>query len=216
MAVIFRRNSGTKVATTYGVTMRTTAQDEPVVFKSGAAFRAWLARNHASETALLVRLYKVHALDRGMGYADALDEALAYGWIDGVRRRLDDDSLSIRFSPRTKRSIWSKINIAHVERLIRERRMTPAGLAVYQARDPQRSGIYSFEKAAMTLAPAFEKRFRAARPAWKYWEGEAPWYRKTATHWVMSAKREETRERRLATLIECCAEGTRIGILKRD
>ncbi|MES2305804.1 MAG: YdeI/OmpD-associated family protein [Gemmatimonadota bacterium] len=186
------------------------------MFKNGAAFRAWLERHHQRETSLLVRIFKAHALKLGVGYAAALDEALAFGWIDGVRRGLDENSFSIRFSPRTTRSIWSKANVAHVARLQREGRMTASGVAAFEARDAKRTGLYSFEQEAMTLAPAFLARLRRSPAAWKYWQAEAPSYRKTATHWVMSAKREETRERRLAALLACSAEGQRVVPLRRS
>lgn len=163
-----------------------------------------------------MQIFKVHALDQGMGYAAALDEALAFGWIDGVRRSLGPDSFSIRFSPRKARSIWSNVNLAHVARLQREGRMMPSGLAVFALRDPKRTGIYSFEKEAMTLGPDFTARLQRSRSAWKYWQAEAPSYRKVATHWVMSAKRAETRERRFASLLECSASGTRVGPLRRE
>jgi uncharacterized protein YdeI (YjbR/CyaY-like superfamily) len=196
--------------------MRTSEETAPVVFKNGAAFRRWLDRHHATAEPLAIRLFKVHALDQGMGYAAALDEALCYGWIDGIRRSLDADSFSVRFSRRQPRSIWSRVNLAHIKRLTDEGRMKPPGIAALKALTPERTGLYSFERAAMTIDPLLEKRFRANRRAWKYWEAEAPWYRKTATHYVMSAKRAETRERRLLALIDCSAAGERIGLLRRD
>ena len=187
-----------------------------VSFRNPAAFRAWLRRNHCAESGLLVRIYKVHAAERGMTYAQALDEALCFGWIDGVRRSLDAESFTIRFSPRTPRSIWSRINVAHVERLIREGRMEKPGLAAFAARSEERTGVYSFERAAARLAPALERRFRAAAAAWKHFQAEAPWYRRTTTHWIMSGKKEETRLRRLELLIACSKKGVRIPALRRE
>jgi uncharacterized protein YdeI (YjbR/CyaY-like superfamily) len=184
-------------------------------FRSASAWRAWLARHHRSAAEIVVRCYKVHAASRGVTYARALDEALCFGWIDGIRRRLDEDSFSIRFTPRRARSIWSRINVAHAERLIRERRMTKAGLAAYEARDPKRTGVYSFEREGAKLAPGFVRRFRADAAAWRWFEAQAPWYRRTSAHWVMSAKREETRERRLAKLIDCCARRVPLPQLER-
>jgi uncharacterized protein YdeI (YjbR/CyaY-like superfamily) len=187
-----------------------------VTFRNAAAFRAWLKKNHRGETALLVRIYKVHAAERGMTYAQALDEALCFGWIDGVRRSLDADSFSIRFSPRTPRSIWSRINVAHVARLIREGRMERPGLAAFAARSEERTGIYAFELAAAKFTPALERRFKAVAAAWTHFQAEAPWYRRNCTHWIMSGKKEETRLRRLDLLIDCSRKGVRIPALRRE
>jgi uncharacterized protein YdeI (YjbR/CyaY-like superfamily) len=162
----------------------------------------------------VLRISKRHVEDAGINYAEALDEALCYGWIDGVRRRLDDDSYSIRFTPRRPRSIWSLVNVRHVERLIAAKRMTKVGLTIFEAREEGRTGIYSFEKPAAELPPAFRRRFQSEKAAWAYFQQEAPWYRRTSTHWVMSAKREETRNRRLETLIACSAAQSRIGPLQ--
>ncbi len=183
---------------------------EPVAFKTPAAFRRWLRANHKSATELIVRIYRVHAAEKGVVYSQALDEALCYGWIDGIRRRLDADSFSIRFTPRKPRSIWSRVNVAHVERLQRAGRMARAGEAAFAARDESRTGIYAFERAAVALAPEFRKELRTNRAAWKCFQQEAPSYRRLATYWVMSAKREETRLRRLKVLIASSAAGLRI------
>jgi len=188
-----------------------------VTFRNAAEFRAWLRKNHRRETELLVRIYKVHAAARGLTYSQALDEALCFGWIDGVRRSLDADSFTIRYSPRTPRSIWSRINVAHVQRLIREGRMEKEGLAAFEARSEERTGIYSFERAAAAkLTPALTRRFKAAPAAWKHFQAEAPWYRRTAAHWIMSGKKEETRLRRLDLLIDCSKKGVRIPALRRE
>ena len=184
-------------------------------FKTPAAFRAWLKKNHATATELIVRVHKNRASDQGLTYAQALDEALCYGWIDGVRRAVDEVSFSIRFSPRRARSIWSRVNVAHVERLMAAGRMERAGLAAFEARDEKRTGIYSFEREAAELTAAFAKTLRSNRKAWAYFQGEAPWYRRVATFWVMSAKKEETRAKRLGILVACSARGERIGLVKR-
>jgi len=187
----------------------------PVAFQTPAAFRAWLRKHHRKETELLVRLYRAHAAKHGMTYPQALDEALCFGWIDGVRRSLDDDTFTIRFSPRKPKSIWSRINVAHVERLTREGRMERPGLAAFQARSEKRTGVYSFERAAPAkLAPALERRLKAAAAAWKHYQAQAPWYRRTTAHWIMSAKKEETRLRRLEILIDCSRKGVRIPALR--
>jgi len=184
-------------------------------FRSPAAFRAWLAKHHGTATELLLRCYKVAAAHQGVTYAQALDEALCYGWIDGVRRSVDAISFSVRFTPRKPRSTWSRVNIGHVKRLIKEGRMAAPGLAAYRAREEERTGLYSFERGAMKLAAAYARRFKADQAAWAYFQGEAPWYRKTSIFWVMSAKRDATRERRLATLIQDSEAGRRIAPLRR-
>jgi len=187
----------------------------PRAFRSPAAFRAWLATHHATSPELVVRLFKVASAHRGIVYPQALDEALCFGWIDGVRRSHDAESYTIRFTPRTPRSIWSRVNVAHVERLIAAGRMAPPGLAAYAARDEERTAIYSFERDAAALSPAYARAFRAKPRAWAFFQGEAPWYRRTCTHWVMSAKREETRAKRLAQLIACSAAARRIPQMAR-
>jgi uncharacterized protein YdeI (YjbR/CyaY-like superfamily) len=162
----------------------------------------------------VLRCFKTHAADQSVTYAQALDEALCFGWIDGVRRRVDDDSFSVRFTPRRPRSIWSRVNIAHVERLTNAGRMRKPGLAAFEARTEERTGVYSFERPA-TLAPAYARIFRTNAAAWLYYQAQAPWYRRTTTHWIMSAKREDTRAKRLASLIDCSARGTTIPELTR-
>ena len=182
---------------------------EPAYFKTAAAFRAWLRKNHNVATELLVRVHKKHAVDQGITYAEALDEALCYGWIDAVRRGLDADSFSIRFTPRKPRSIWSRINVAHIERLKQVGRMMPAGLAAFEARNDARTGIYSFEREAMTLSPDLVQRFRANRKAWAFFSTQPPGYQRLNVFRVMSAKREATRLSRLAALIAWSAKGMR-------
>jgi uncharacterized protein YdeI (YjbR/CyaY-like superfamily) len=181
----------------------------PACFKTAAAFRTWLRKNHRVATELLVRLHKKHAADQGITYAEALDEALCHGWIDGVRRGLDDDSFSIRFTPRKPRSIWSRVNVAHIERLKKAGRLMPAGLAAFEAREESRTAIYSFEREAMTLSADLAKRFRADRKAWAFFEKQPPGYQRLNIFRVMSAKREETRIRRLEMLVAWSAKRMR-------
>lgn len=182
----------------------------PRAFKSAAALRAWLEANHWIEKELILRCYKRHAAHRGVTYGEALDEVLSVGWIDGVRRSMDKDSFSIRLTPRKPRSIWSRVNVAHVERLIAAGRMTDAGMAAYRARDEARTGIYSFERAAMEFAPEMARRFRADPQAWAYFRAQPPSYRRLMTYRVMSAKREATRASRLEQLIKASARHTRV------
>jgi len=184
-------------------------------FRTPAAFRAWLAKNHQKTAELLLRCYKTHAAHLGVTYAQALDEALCYGWIDGVRRSVDEVSFSVRFTPRKPRSTWSRVNVAHVKRLMRAGRMARPGVAAFRVREEERTGIYSFERAAMELAPAYAGRFRADKVAWAHFQAQAPWYRRTTIYFVMSAKKEETRVRRLEMLMAYSRRGVRIPPLER-
>jgi uncharacterized protein YdeI (YjbR/CyaY-like superfamily) len=184
-------------------------------FADGKGFRDWLADYHASQTELLVRLYKIHARDKGMTYSDALDEALCFGWIDGVRRGGDEDTFTIRFTPRKPKSTWSAVNIKRVAELEAAGRMHESGLAAFKRRSSERSGIYAYENRQTELSPNYEKKFRSNRKAWQFFEAQAPWYRRTSIYWVMSAKKEETREKRLASLIEVSAKGKPLPQLDR-
>lgn len=179
-------------------------------FKSAAAFRTWLEQHHATERELFVGFYKKASGRAGLTYAEAVDEALCFGWIDGVKRRVDQFSYQHRFTPRTAKSIWSRINIQHAERLIKTGRMTPAGRKASAARDPKRSEVYSFENAPRQLPPAGERRFRADRTAWDFFQRQPPGYRRVATFWVVSAKKTETQTRRLEQLIADSRAGRRL------
>ena len=132
-----------------------------------------------------------------------------------MRRSFDADSFTVRFTPRKPRSVWSRVNVAHVERLVQAGRMTPAGLAAFAARDERRTGVYSFERRPAKLAPGYLKAFRANQPAWDYFAAQPPWYRRTSSFWVMSAKRKETRSKRLVILINCSARRIPIPQLTR-
>jgi uncharacterized protein YdeI (YjbR/CyaY-like superfamily) len=185
--------------------------DEPRFFASPAEFRAWLEANHGQRTELVVGFYKRGSGKPSMTWSESVDEALCFGWIDGVRRSLDAERYTIRFTPRKPVSIWSNVNIAKVEMLLREGRMRPAGLAAWERRDPERSGIYSFErKTPAEFDPESLRRFKRARGAWAFFQQQPPGYRRLATHYVTSAKRPETRERRLSVLIEHSAKGERL------
>jgi uncharacterized protein YdeI (YjbR/CyaY-like superfamily) len=171
-------------------------------FTAPAEFRQWLEKNHGTASELWVGFYKTKSGKTGITYAEALDEALSFGWIDAVRKSLDDVSYMIRFTPRKPGSIWSLVNVRKVEELIRQGRMRPAGLKAFEARDEKKTGIYSFEGSARGLDAAAEKELRAHQKAWDFYQKQAPWYRRAAEHWVMSAKKEETRAKRLTKLIE--------------
>lgn len=149
-------------------------------------------------------------------WPESVDEALCYGWIDGVRKRLDETRYVIRFTPRRKGSVWSSVNLARVRELTRAGLMRPAGLAAHEGRTAAKSGIYSYEQRKTAKLPAvMERRLRGNRKAWTFFKQQAPWYRRVATWWIVSAKREATRERRLAALIEDSAAGRTIKPLTR-
>ena len=182
-------------------------------FSTQAAWQAWLAKNHDKKrVGIVVGFHKVASGKGGLTYAQALDEALCFGWIDGVRRG-GTDSWSIRFTPRRKGSIWSNINIRHVERLKKAGLMRAEGLAAYAQRSDKRTGVYSFENKPRKLDAASEKKFRASKKAWTFWEKQPPGYRRLWSFWVMSAKKDETRERRLAAIIDASKDGEKIDAL---
>jgi uncharacterized protein YdeI (YjbR/CyaY-like superfamily) len=189
---------------------------QPTFFATPAEFRQWLEQHHQSERELLVGFYKKGSGRPSITWPESVVEALCFGWIDGVRRTIDDESYTIRFTPRKKGSIWSAVNMRLADELIRDGRMQPAGLRAYEVRDPAKSAVYSFEqKEAVQLDADAEARFQAIPEAWSFWQSQPPGYRKTAVHWVMSAKREDTRAKRLQTLIDDSAAGLRIALLRR-
>jgi uncharacterized protein YdeI (YjbR/CyaY-like superfamily) len=182
----------------------------PRFFATPAAFRAWLLAHHEREPELLVGFHKKGSGRPSMTWPESVDEALCFGWIDGVRRSIDDESYTIRFTPRKPRSVWSNVNIAKVQALLAAGRMMPAGIAAWERRDPAKSGIYSFERETAMFDAEAERQFKRNRSAWTYFQAQPPGYRRLATHYVVSARRPETRARRLATLIERSARGERI------
>jgi uncharacterized protein YdeI (YjbR/CyaY-like superfamily) len=188
----------------------------PTFFRSAADFRRWLAGHHDARDELWVGYWKKASGRPSMTWPESVDEALCFGWIDGIRKSIDDEAYMIRFTPRRPGSVWSRVNLERVAALDAAGRMTPAGAAVYEARDPKKAGVYSFEREDARLAPAQERAFKRNREAWAFWTAQPPGYRKLATHWVASAKREETRAGRLARLIEDSAQGLRIKELRRS
>ena len=183
----------------------------PTYFDNAAAFRAWLAVHGATATELLVGYHKVGSGRPSMSWSESVDEALCYGWIDGVRRRIDDGRYSIRFTPRRPTSIWSAVNIAKFAQLVDEGRMTPAGAAAHAHRSEAKSRVYAFEQAAMPELSTEElRRFRLEPAAWAYFESTPPGYRKVIVHWIVSAKRPETRAARLAKLMQASAASERL------
>jgi uncharacterized protein YdeI (YjbR/CyaY-like superfamily) len=179
-------------------------------FNSGGEFYAWLESNHDRATELLLGFYRKSAGEKGITYPDALDEALAFGWIDGVRRGVDEARYTIRFTPRKARSIWSNVNVKRVGELIAAGRMKEPGLATFAKRDAERSGIYAYEREAAELDAAAMKALKADRAALAFHEKQPPAYRRLVAHWVMRAKKPETRARRLQILNANAREGKRI------
>jgi uncharacterized protein YdeI (YjbR/CyaY-like superfamily) len=178
-----------------------------------ADFRAWLDKHHGKAGELLVGFYRKETSRGGITYPEALDEALAFGWIDGVRKRVDVESYTIRFTPRKPGSIWSVVNIRRVEVLISQGRMKPSGLRVFRERGERKARLYSYERDQAKLDPALDAILRASKKASSFFDAQPPGYRKLVTFWIMSAKRDETRARRLALLIERSASGKRIDQL---
>jgi uncharacterized protein YdeI (YjbR/CyaY-like superfamily) len=189
---------------------------KPRFFATPSGFRSWLERNHDKADELWVGFYKKGSRKPSITWPEAVDEALCFGWIDGVRKRIDDDSYANRFTPRRARSTWSAANAKRMEELIAAGRMRPAGLRAFERRAPERTGVYSYEnRKAARLAPTELRQFRDSQRAWRFFQAQPAWYRSTSVWWVVSAKREETRRRRLSTLIEDSAEGRLVAPLRR-
>ena len=182
----------------------------PEYFDSPAAFRRWLAKHHATARELWVGFHKKATGRPSLTWAESVDEALCYGWIDGIRKRVDGERYTIRFSPRKPTSIWSAINIARVKELIAKGRMKPAGMAAFGKRDEKRSAVYSYENRPKVIAPEYEKVLRANAKAWAFFQKLPPSHRRLMAYYVMEAKQEETRQRRLAKLVAACAAGRRL------
>jgi len=182
----------------------------PKFFKSPAAFRTWLAANYAKSKELWVGFYKKDSGKPSITWPESVDEALCCGWIDGLRKNIDAKSYKIRFTPRQPNSIWSAVNIRNVERLIKEDRMTPAGLKAYASRKEYRSGVYSYEQRPAELIEPYASKFKQNKAAWKFFRAQPPYYRKMMTWFILSAKLEDTRQARLDKLIEASAKEQRL------
>jgi len=188
---------------------------KPRFFASPAAFRAWLDAHHDSSDELLVGFHKVGSGKPSITWPESVDEALCYGWIDGVRHAVDDERYTIRFTPRKPRSKWSVVNIARAKELVRLGRMRPAGLRAFESRDEAAAAYSDEQRRTAELGPEAERAFRANAKAWAFFQAQPPWYRRAATGWVVTAKKDETRRKRLATLIDDSAHGRPIGPLAR-
>ena len=184
-------------------------------FETPEELRAWLEKNHAAERELWVGYYKKGSGRRSITWPESVDEALCFGWIDGIRRSVDAESYASRFTPRRPRSIWSAVNIARVEVLTREGRMRPAGLKAFAARTENRSGVYAYEQRGAELPEPYAKRLKKHRAAREFFEAQTASYRRLASWWVVSAKMEETRLRRLEKLIEDSAAGRTLAQFTR-
>jgi uncharacterized protein YdeI (YjbR/CyaY-like superfamily) len=183
---------------------------KPTFFKTPADFHKWLAKHHANKAEVWVGFYKKDSGKPSLTWPESVDEALSFGWIDGIRKRVDESSYKIRFTPRRPRSVWSAVNIKRVAELAKAGRMMPAGEKAFAARQEYRSGIYAYEQRQPELPEVYAQRLRQNKAAAKFFEAQSPYYRKRAMWWIVSAKQEETRLKRLHRLIDESAQGKRI------
>jgi uncharacterized protein YdeI (YjbR/CyaY-like superfamily) len=188
---------------------------EAKFFKTPAEFRKWLEKNHAEAQELWVGYYKKDSRRPSLTWPQSVDEALCFGWIDGVRKSLDEVSYMIRFTPRKPRSVWSNVNIKRVEELSKAGVMQPAGLKAFEQRKQDKSGIYAYEQKEQKLGGDYEQKLKANTKAWEFFHKQAPWYQRTVSWWVISAKKEETRQKRLDQLIAASAEGRTVSQFTR-
>jgi uncharacterized protein YdeI (YjbR/CyaY-like superfamily) len=186
-----------------------------IFFKTPSDFRKWLEKNHASTQELWVGYYKKDSGKASMTWQQSVDEALCFGWIDGIRKSIDEISYMNRFTPRKPRSTWSNVNINRVQELINANLMQPSGLNAFQNRKEDKSGIYAYEQKDRKLSDEYEQKFKANKKAWEFFQAQAPWYQRTVSWWVISAKKEETRQKRLEQLITDSAQGRTIAQLTR-
>ncbi|MGD9994958.1 MAG: YdeI family protein [Salinivirgaceae bacterium] len=185
-------------------------KDTVTFFKTPADFRAWLENNHETASELIVGFYKVASGKPSINWSQSVDQALCFGWIDGIRRSIDKESYCIRFTPRRSTSIWSAINIKKVEELTKAGLMKPAGLKAFALRNENKSGIYAYENETV-FESAYEKQFKANKKAWDFFMKQAPSYKKGITRWIMSAKQEKTRQSRLEKTIKASEQGLRVS-----
>jgi uncharacterized protein YdeI (YjbR/CyaY-like superfamily) len=189
-------------------------ESNPIFFKSGAEYRAWLEKNHDSAKELWIGYWKKATGKPSLTWQETVDESLCFGWIDGIRKSIDSDSFKQRVTPRRPTSIWSKVNIRHVARLTADGRMHAVGLAVFEKRDRTKAYSYEQDRDQVPLGPAYEAQFRKENPkAWEFFQRQPPYYRRLGGWYVMSARKEETRQQRLERLIRDSAAGRRLGLL---
>ena len=187
---------------------------KPLFFPTPSDFRKWLAKHHAITAELWVGYYKKDSGKPSITWPESVDQALCYGWIDGVRKSIDASRYKIRFTPRKSGSVWSSINIKRVQALIEEKQMTPAGLKAYESRKENRSGIYSYEQRRAELEEPYDRLLKKNKAAWRFFQSQPPSYRKTASWWIISAKQEATRRKRLEKLIAHSAQEERLPHLR--
>ena len=183
---------------------------KPKFFRTPADFGTWLEKNHATATELWVGFYTKDSGKPSITWPESVDQALCFGWIDGIRRRVDEISYQIRFTPRRHGSIWSATNIKRAKELARQEQMRPAGLKAFAARIENKSGIYSYEQRSTELSEPYAKLLKKNKAASSFFEKQPPSYRKMIGWWIISAKKEETRMARLAKLISESAKGKRL------
>lgn len=189
---------------------------DPKFFKTQADLRKWFEKNHEKLAEQWIGFYKKGSGEPSITWPESVDEALCFGWIDGIRRSIDDKSYKIRFTPRKKKSIWSAVNIKRANELNELGLMLPPGIAAFERREEDLSRKYAYEQESVALGDEFLERFKLNAAAWKFFMSQAPYYQKVATHWVTSAKQAATRERRMATLIDDSSNGLRIAGLRPD
>ncbi len=176
----------------------------PIFFPTQSDFRQWLEQNHVQESELLVGFYKVDSIKPSLTWSESVDQALCFGWIDGVRKSIDSESYCIRFTPRKPKSNWSAVNIKKIEELTAKGLMKPAGIAAFEKRSEDKSRIYAYENKPTEFPVEFEKLFRANQKAWEFFEEQPNGYKRTIMYWVLSAKQESTKLSRLGKLLEAC------------
>lgn len=182
----------------------------PIFFKNASEFRQWLEDHYNTEKEVIVGYYKIKSGKPSMTWSDSVDQALCFGWIDGIRKSIDEESYCIRFTPRNPKSIWSAVNIKKIEQLTLKGLMTPKGMELFNKRKPEKSGIYSFENRPERLPEAFENKFKKNKDAWKFFNDQAPSYCKTSIFWILNAKTEKTQNARLERLIKASGESRRL------
>jgi uncharacterized protein YdeI (YjbR/CyaY-like superfamily) len=183
---------------------------KPIFFAKQSDFRKWLKKNYKKDRELLVGFYKVDSGRPSMTWSQSVDEALCFGWIDGIRKSIDEESYSIRFTPRKPASIWSAINIQKIAELNKLGLMTPEGQKAFDARTANKTGIYSHENEPVDLNPNYKKQFKMNKPAWAFFDAQAPSYKKVMIHWIMNAKQEKTRLSRLEKTIKISEQQKRM------
>jgi uncharacterized protein YdeI (YjbR/CyaY-like superfamily) len=179
-------------------------------FSTQNDFRRWLEENHETATEIIVGYYNVKSGKGGMTWSESVDQALCFGWIDGVRRKIDEESYSNRFTPRKSKSNWSAVNIAKIKDLTKKGLMKSAGIAAFEKREDKRSAIYAYENEAKQFSGEYEKIFRSNEKGWDFFQKQANWYRKQMINWVLTAKQEATRMKRLEKLIAASADEKRV------